>query len=142
MTMTKRKGDGDAAVAETPSGNVPTNTDLESLLQHAQNTADGNVAVVETPQPKINPRPSERERAYNAIDSERDYQDRKWGAEFLTAVEALLHIKGYLDQGIGQVSHTSGDDSHAIATEFLRKIGALAVKGLEIYAPHREGYER
>mgnify|MGYP001583607615 CR=1 FL=1 len=94
-------------------------------------------ALVNTPQ----------ENAFEAIRSERAYQNSKWrrpdstdpaGHNPHTITEWLAYMQFYVNEGlrIQTVSHREGD-----GLDFLRKVAALGVAGMEQHgAPRREGY--
>lgn len=92
-----------------------------------------------------------RNEVYAAIDSERDYQDRKWGATLSgdrepnveagqkggdrSVDEFALYISGYTNDLVHNASHF-GKTRQKL--EIIRKIGALAVAAMEQHgAPHR-----
>jgi len=91
-------------------------------------------------------RPVNRELAYTALDSERDYQDDKFpaGQERHSAIdrsldEFILYIQQYAAEAGALTSH--GDEDEAL--NFVRKVGALCVGCMETHgAPQRLGFER
>jgi hypothetical protein len=105
----------------------------------------------------MNVRPEERERAYSAIDSERTYQDKRWGRvrekigddKMLTGSSTLgqgvgnrsldefvLYMEGYLRDLVHLASHTNDP---APKLEFVRKVTALGVACMEQHgAPMRK----
>ena len=72
---------------------------------------------------------------YKAIDSERDYQERKWGNGATKKVHSLeewcLYIQDYLDEAKHALSRKPDDVCYPIAKEIMRKIGGMAVKCME-----------
>ena len=91
-----------------------------------------------------------REAVYAALDTERAYQDKRWGATLSgnrpagaegpgghrSVDEFILYIAGYADQlkAIGAVSNDT-----AAKLEFVRKVGGLCVACMEQHgAPHRK----
>lgn len=82
-------------------------------------------------------RPVTREAVYVAIDSERDYQDRKWGGEKANQVAAFItYMQHHMTRAIAEVSTKHGD---ADALEQVRKITALGVACMEAHgAPLRK----
>jgi len=86
-----------------------------------------------------------RNRVYSAIDSERDYQDRKWGKTLSSdrpgngqrsIDEFITYILVYAHELLKQVTTSSGPISKL---EIVRKIGALCVACMEQHgAPVRE----
>lgn len=131
-----------------PVDNQPN--DLESLL--ASDEAPGLGEVVEPPQPVVASRPASREQAYNAIDSERDYQNQRWhrrdeddaaGHNPHTPTEWLLYIQHYVTEAIYVATTTNDPEARDLTLNFLRKIAALGVVAMEQHgAPQRAGYER
>jgi hypothetical protein len=92
-----------------------------------------NYYMVTTPSPHV----PEREAAYAAIDSERDYQDQKWGdsassgnpgAGERSIDEFILYISGYSDQLV-QVGSTTQDARNKL--DLVRKVAALCVACME-----------
>jgi len=101
-----------------------------------------------------------REEVFRAIDSERAYQDSLWsnpdGSETpnpLEVGEFLLLIEEYASKAraiwVNEPKKLAGDRDgkrhycEVDALEFLRKIAAIAVNGMEQHgAPQRVGFER
>lgn len=89
--------------------------------------------------------------AYAAIDSERDYQNERWGRPELSGyhsnghmahsiTEWLTYMRYYVEQGLKAATLADGRDTADLA-QFLRKVAALGVAGMEQHgAPKREGY--
>jgi hypothetical protein len=87
-----------------------------------------------------------REAAYAAIDSERDYQDKLWGDSLSggrpgdgerTVDEFALYIVGYTNDLLQKASHTLDTEAKL---DIIRKVGGLAVACMEQHgAPHRRG---
>lgn len=80
--------------------------------------------------------------AFEALDSERDYQDDRWAHLPRQAIdrsldEFILYIQQYASEA-GALS-THGDEAEAL--DFVRKVGALCVGCMETHgAPRREGF--
>lgn len=93
-----------------------------------------------------------RDEVYEALDSERDYQDDRWGSTLSgdrpptdeqapgsrSVDEFILYIVGYahklLDEGA-----TFADTKKKL--DFVRKVGGLCVACMEQHgAPRRDGY--
>lgn len=72
----------------------------------------------------------ERSQVYKAIDSERDFQERRWTrpAHNHSATEYLVYIDHYVRKAMEAVST---EDGEASALPCLRKIAALAVSAME-----------
>ena len=93
-------------------------------------------------------RTPEREAAYNAIDSERDYQDAGKGNanRHANAPDRLLPGEIILAMEVCLADARAAwykPDGGKACLPFLRKCGRLAVQALENYgAPQREGFER
>lgn len=98
-------------------------------------------------------RPIDRDKVYTAVDSERDYQDARWGDTlsggrpapkgkegFRTLDEWVLYINHYAGE-LQRVAGTSNDPTEIL--NFVRKVAALGVVCMEQHgAPHREGFEK
>lgn len=91
-----------------------------------------------------------RAEVYAAIDSERDYQDNRWGSTLSggrepgqeqsggdrTVDEFSLYIAGYTDELVQNASHFALTSD---TLDIIRKITALGVAAMEQHgAPHRE----
>ena len=80
---------------------------------------------------------------YAAIDSERAYQNERWGLVTHTVAEYILYMEVYLTEAKQRAG--TRDQSVAInhkdTMDFIRKVTALGVVCMEDNgAPHREGY--
>lgn len=85
-----------------------------------------------------------REDVYKALDTERDYQDGKWGHSlsddrpgdgFRSIDEFALYIEGYTKDLVQQCSHYANPEDKL---DIVRKVGALCVACMEHHgAPHR-----
>lgn len=79
---------------------------------------------------------------YDALESERDYQDDKFSGRDRSAIdrtldEFILYIRQYADEACRLTTH--GDETEAL--HFVRKVGALCVGCMERHgAPRREGF--
>lgn len=91
-----------------------------------------------------------RQKVYEAIDSERAYQNNRWsqtpadvaaGHNPHSVCEWLTYMRYYIEQGLA-VSTTSNDpEAEQAALPFARKVAALGVVCMEQHgAPHREGF--
>lgn len=72
-----------------------------------------------------------RQEVYEAIDSERDYQDQKWGSPNQRPKQVgswLTLIKVHVDRAMEKWASSDGD---AEALEQLRKVAAISVACLE-----------
>lgn len=91
-------------------------------------------------------RPEARERVYAAFDSERAYQNDKWGPRAATEDEHtpeewLLYIQDYLTEAIHIAARTPDPNAQEKILHWMRKIGAMTVACMEQKgAPRREGY--
>ncbi len=79
--------------------------------------------------------------AFDAINSERDYQDNLWtdrGAAIDRSLdEFILYIKQYADEAGALTTHADEEE----ALNFVRKVGALCIGCMEKHgAPRREGF--
>ena len=88
---------------------------------------------------------TQRKDVYDALDSERDYQDKKFRGLFGTGRDAtkrsldefILYIQQYATEASALTTH--GDEDEAL--NFVRKVGALCVGCMERHgAPRREGF--
>ncbi len=86
-----------------------------------------------------------RQEAYAAIDSERDYQDRRWNANTTTtagkhsATEFLVFMRDYVEEALHTVSREGEPAASEKALEIVRKVTALGVSCMEQHgAPHRK----
>lgn len=92
-----------------------------------------------------------RAEVYAAIDSERDYQDARWGRQQYPTVsgssnelrkdgnrtldEFILYMAGYMNDTVQIGSHTTDP---VVKLDFIRKVTALGVAAMEQHgAPHR-----
>ena len=88
-----------------------------------------------------------REQVYGALDSERAYQDSRWGSTLSGGVpgdgsrtldEFILYIAGYADE-LKRIGATSPVPAEKL--EFVRKVGGLCVAAMEQHgAPRRAGF--
>lgn len=95
-----------------------------------------------------------RQEVYEAIDSERNYQDDRWGpylsaerdplpehgmpAGWRSLDEFVMYMQGYMNDLVHAASH-SADKIEAL--NIVRKVTALGVRCMEQHgAPRREGY--
>ena len=88
-----------------------------------------------------------RTTVYEAIDSEREYQNSKWrrptskdpaGHNPHTITEWLSYMQYYVNEGL-KVQTLSFEEGAGL--DFLRKVAALGVAGMEQHgAPKREGF--
>lgn len=86
-----------------------------------------------------------RQHVYNAIDTEREYQEEVWGATASsdqpgngdrTLDEFALYISGYTNDLVQLASHSGSPDGKL---EIVRKVAGLCVAAMEQHgAPHRE----
>lgn len=74
-----------------------------------------------------------RETAYVAIDSERDYQNERWGTRTHTTTEYLLFMEHYLQEARRLASTTDLTDvvNENNVLDFVRKVAALGVVCME-----------
>jgi len=84
-----------------------------------------------------------RAQAYSAIDSERAYQDSKWGGpehdKYKTTGDFIVYMTEYLRRAQAAYTTETGD---LAALHMIRKVAALAVACMEFNgAPQREGFE-
>ena len=82
-----------------------------------------------------------RKEVFTAIESERDYQDDKWGLEDTHSLEEwVLYMEEYLSKARNALVEAEDEDE---ALENVRKVAGLAVAAMQDHgAPQREGYEK
>lgn len=86
-----------------------------------------------------------RDEVYNAIDTERDYQDNKWNSETTTSggqhslEEWLVYMDDYLREAKSQLSRNVKQIGDPLALDTVRKITAMGVCCMEQHgAPYRD----
>jgi hypothetical protein len=80
-----------------------------------------------------------RPEVYKAIDTERDYQERRWDGHQHTITEWMVYMRDYLEEGLHHVSRSSNELQ---ALEEVRKVAALGVACMEqLGAPERPPYQ-
>ena len=84
-----------------------------------------------------------RKNVYKAIDSERDYQDSKWGDTLCegkhSPTEYMVYIQDYLQEAMNVVSRVADPEGSAHAMHIIRKITAMGVAcGEQNGMPERE----
>jgi len=84
-----------------------------------------------------------RRDVYKAIDSERTYQEERWGDRFHSVTEYILYMEHHLELA-RQLASTQDQGvpvHHNDTLDCIRKVAALGVVCMEENgAPHREGY--
>ncbi len=84
-----------------------------------------------------------RRDVYKALNSERTYQDERWGDRTHTVTEYILYMEHYLEEARKRASTKDQNVpiNHKDTLDFIRKVTALGVVCMEENgAPHREGY--
>ena len=81
-----------------------------------------------------------RQEVYEAIDSERAYQQHRWGVEHdkqhTSPCPWLVYIKTYVDEAFALATFNEPE-----VNDTLRKIAGLSVAAMEqLGAPKREGF--
>lgn len=78
---------------------------------------------------------SDRSEVYAALDSERDYQDYRWGLTPSrgqhTVAEFILFMLDYLDQARHDVSRNPEPHAAKLGLDALRKVTAMGVACME-----------
>jgi len=87
----------------------------------------------------------DRNEVYEALDSERAYQNNLWGnghdLELRRPEEWLVYMKVYLDKAFEQITVDIDDIAIPNTVNTIRKITALGVAAMEqLGAPKREGF--
>lgn len=74
-----------------------------------------------------------REEVYKAIDTEREYQEFRWGAEGQehSFEEWFMYIEDYVAEAKHKLSRLSRELADEQGSEIVRKVGALAVAAME-----------
>jgi hypothetical protein len=76
-----------------------------------------------------------RAEVYNAIDSERDYQEmrrtRDGGQPAHTPTEFLVYMQSYLNEALEKASRVWGADADPTILDITRKVAGLAVASME-----------
>lgn len=89
-----------------------------------------------------------RAQVFSAIDSERDYQEKKWGPnrdEHNSIADFILFMEHHLANARTAATTLDGRDpkSVPIMLDYVRKVTALGVSCMETHgAPQREGHKR
>lgn len=87
-----------------------------------------------------------RSEVYSALDSERAYQDVRWGS---TRAEGkhedvglwLIYMRDYVEEALHIVSREADEVAAPKALNSIRKVAALGVAAMEqLGAPRREGF--
>lgn len=86
-----------------------------------------------------------REEVYAAIDSEREYQNWRWGGPIQDTrkrpEEWLVYMKVYLDKAFEAITKDTDDVAIPNTMDCIRKLGGLSVAAMEaLGAPRREGF--
>ena len=72
-----------------------------------------------------------REEVYRALDSERDYQDQKWGNTLRegkhTPTEFMVYMQDYLLEAMKIISRMADPEASEKAMHIIRKITAMGV---------------
>jgi len=85
-----------------------------------------------------------RSEVYEAIDGEREYQERRWnpdttstgGAHSVT--EFLVYMQDYVNEALHHVSRNADPEASLVALNVVRKVAALGVACMEQHgAPRR-----
>jgi hypothetical protein len=77
-----------------------------------------------------------RQEVYKAIDSERDYQEAKWGGHSHEVGAYITMLRTYISRADEAWTSNNGDDA---ALEMVRKVASIAVHCMEEHgAPLRK----
>lgn len=68
---------------------------------------------------------------YKAIDSERDYQERKWKGSLHSLTEWFVYIDDYSNEAKHLLSRSWDDEVNEQVKDILRKIAGMSVAALE-----------
>lgn len=78
-----------------------------------------------------------REEIYKAIDSERDYQDKRWNENTTASKgkhspeEWLMYMEDYINEAKHILSRESVQNGYPKAMDIMRKVAAMAVCAME-----------
>lgn len=79
-----------------------------------------------------------RERVYKALDSERDYQAKKWNEAAHSPLEFLVYMEDYVSEAKHVCSRNSDAEIGGKVMDIIRKVSALGVACMEQHgAPMR-----
>lgn len=88
-----------------------------------------------------------RTEVYNAIDSERDYQETRWNSTTTTSEgkhsfeEWFTYMEDYITEAKHILSRESKQNADKRTQHIMRKITAMGVAAMEqLGAPRREGF--
>lgn len=92
-------------------------------------------------------RPTPRDLVYDALDSERDYQDRVWaenagkvaGADVRTVAEEGYMLEAYAQKARDAWLVAPRNTEVAVTTDILRKCGGIVVRALENHGAPKRG---
>ena len=82
-------------------------------------------------------RSATRRDVYEAVDTERDYQDSRWNASTTTSrgihsqTEWLAYIEDYLREAQHILARTARQEARERVNHIMRKIAAMAVSAME-----------
>lgn len=83
-----------------------------------------------------------REKVYEALDSERSYQERLWGPAHdrgHSITEFLVYMRDYVEEALHTLSRESDASANPKALDSVRKVTALGVACMEVHgAPKRK----
>lgn len=94
-------------------------------------------------------RQATRGAVYDAIDSERDYQDSRWNASTTTSKgvhslsEWIAYMEDYLTEAKHILARNARQKAYVEVLPIIRKVAGMTVAAMEEHgAPQREGFER
>lgn len=86
-----------------------------------------------------------RKEVYEAIDSERDYQDSRWNPETTTSCNVhsfedwFTYIEDYVSEAKHLLSRVPRQESDPVALDIMRKVAGMSVCAMEEHgAPKRK----
>lgn len=87
-----------------------------------------------------------RHAVYEVLDSERSYQEHRWGDEHRrnphSVTEFLVYMRDYVEEALHFLSREADPEASERALHWVRKVAALGVSCMEQHgAPFREGFE-
>lgn len=88
-----------------------------------------------------------RREVYDALDSERAYQESRWNASTTTSKgkhsfsEWFAYMEDYIDEAQHMLAREAKQDAYPKVEHFMRKVTAMGVAAMEqLGAPRREGF--
>lgn len=79
-----------------------------------------------------------RQEVYEALDTERTYQGKRWGDANHSITEFLVYMQDYVAEALHKCSRLPDEEANPQALDSIRKVAALGVAAMEQHgAPKR-----